>query len=161
MQACKRKKKRAEAIYQRVTHSLPINTPFRPCLCIPLPLWLVQQLASQAHPKAWLCMAHFFRYSRGFCFAFNLQRLPAYLIREVTLTCHVLTLCCKSYFSHCQHLHLLAWKEGLWWKNAPQTPFSLHTHKKPNGKYKEVAQFKIHVCKTMDTLRATCLFMQP
>lgn len=111
-----KKKKGRSHLSKRVTHSLPINTLYKPCLHIPLSLWLVQQPASQAegNPKARLCMVHFFRHSRGFCFAFNLQRLPAYLIREVTLTCHVLTLRCKSYFSHCQHLHRLAWKEGLW-----------------------------------------------
>lgn len=46
---------------------------YRPCLHNPLPFWAAQQPASQAHPKAWLCMSCFFRHSRGFCFAFVLS----------------------------------------------------------------------------------------
>lgn len=112
-----KKKQGRSHLSKRVSHSLPINT-FTDHACIThCPSGqpsnqlhrLIQKPDSACHVSSDIVED----FVLHLCLAFNLQRLPAYLIREVILTCHILTLHCKSYFSHCQHHHLLTWKEGV------------------------------------------------
>lgn len=112
-----KKKKRQKPSTKRLSHSLPINT-FTDHACIShcpfgQPSNLLHRLIQKPDSACHVSSDTVEDFVLQLCLAFNLQRLPACLIREVTLTHHVLTLHCKSYFSHRQHHHLLAWKEGL------------------------------------------------